>query len=136
MIQLHLIITAIATVVFCSVGITWGIRSYWESFGAAIFSILGGMALFILLISLVPYSPKYWMVYPESGTITTLAARSAASESKLTSEFALKLDESDTVIISTDPRLLTLQEGDEVALACTWGWRPQGKDQYNCVLAN
>ena len=54
-----------------------------------------------------------------------------ADETKLTSEFAGEVDGIDGVLISEDPRFLSLDEGDTVNLSCQWVWQYGSADIHS-----
>jgi len=145
--QLHLIIVPLvfaallaATIFFHSKARKKSLESgkeYTDSihalfgFMGMVFSAIMGIAI---LISLIPFQPKFWFVHSEAGTITEIDSRSASDGSNLITDFAIKLDSVEDVLISNDPRFLQVEKGDSVDLICTWEWVPYGKDIYNCQL--
>lgn len=85
------------------------------------------------------FGPKYWTIKENNNlTITSIDSRSTISdengESKLTTEFAVELDGIDGVIISEDPRFLSLDKGDNVNLSCHWIWQYDAADINSCRI--
>lgn len=107
------------------------------SFFLAIASFGAGLALFISIIALVPFNPKYWTITDQAGTVTsvkTLTVVTDSDDAQLSANFVVTLDDKQQVIMD-DPRVQNVKVGDNVDLKCTWEWVYAGKDKQNCQFA-
>lgn len=108
------------------------------SLASNMFVAIGGISTFafVIALSLNGLGFKYWVLEQHDDlTITSIDSRSAiADETKLTSEFAVEVDGIDGVLISEDPRFLSLDEGDTVNLSCHWVWQYGSADIHSCRI--
>ena len=113
----------------------FNLDSNWVG-AAAIFGFMTAFTLVALVVSLIPFNAKYWTYETRSGTIETIDVRAAISDSEttLTGEYAVILNDDKEVLIATDPRLQTYKVGDKVEFICGWEWVYAGSDKLNCNL--
>ena len=132
-----IVLGIIAAIFFVLAFIFWVKREKFELLH--IFFDIFGVACSIVAIALLSangFGTKYWEIEQyDDLTITSIDSRSAvADETKLTSEFAVEVDGIDGVLISEDPRFLSLDEGDTVNLSCQWVWQYGSADIHSCRI--
>jgi hypothetical protein len=147
MFQLHLIIVAALTLVFAiPTVIVWFFAARQAAspkynngglaFTAIIGGILSGMFLLALLTMLAPFNSKYWMITPESGTVTSVQTQTVLTSSEatqLTPRFVVTIDD-DLEVIMDDPRIRNVEVGDSINVNCTYEYIYAGTDKRNCIL--
>lgn len=99
-------------------------------------AILTVIVLLITVLSFIPFNPAYWVMHNQSGEITSIEKRSVGNEGSISSEFALTLDGSSTVLTSDDVRILNYEKGDQIDLTCVLDWKMYAQDVYVCDLAD
>ena len=149
MFQLHLIILGLVALVLILATIALIVikkriekkNEYADTEGlwlaVAIGYVVSGIILLIFIIMLAPFNPKYWIITPEAGTVTSIQTQTVLtgddSSSQLTPRFVLTLDD-ETVVIMDDPRVQNVEVGDEINLNCTDEFVYSGTDKRNCIL--
>lgn len=108
----------------------------WHGMLAFASFLLAGLVTVILLICLVPFQPKYWVMTNEIAEVTRVETQTAidgsGSNSQIISNVVLTLD-SGRVVIIEDPRALNIEVGDDVNLRCMTDWVYGGSDVITCV---
>ena len=132
-----IVLGIIAVIFFILAFIFWVKREKFELLH--IFFDIFGVACSLTAIALLStngFGTKYWELEQyDDLTITSIDSRSTvADETKLTSEFAVEVDGIDGVLISEDPRFLSLDEGDTVNLSCHWVWQYGSADIHTCKI--
>lgn len=148
MVQLHIIILASVIAVFIAFSlIMWVVakrqesKNRYDGSGAEFIAKVGGIFSIIFIVvfiaGLAPFNPKYWMITPETGTVTKIQTQTVLtgsnSNSQLTPRFVLALDNGMQVIMD-DPRVQSVKVGDSISLNCTVEFIYAGKDKVNCIL--
>lgn len=106
--------------------------SFWIR-GVAV--ALAAIMALVFIISLLPYSPRYWVLTQKTGTIETLSNRFVEGNGDLSGQtYTLTLKGDPTPHVVTDSRVLGLSTGDFVDLTCSLEWVYGGADTSNCYL--
>lgn len=140
MLHLHIIIIAIVlALLVVSAAITAALHrrdpySDWGFTAAFCIAFSIGMGLG-LVVSLFPFQPKYWFITQHEGTVTSIETRSSSNEDDIVTLFSVGIDSMDQNVLTSDPRFLDVEIGDELAVACSIEWVYAGKDIINCVLS-
>jgi hypothetical protein len=101
----------------------------WSAVGAASF-----MAL-VLVISLVPFNPTYWVLTQHQGIIASISNSFVDGTGDISgSTYTLTLEGDRTPRVVVDSRILGLEVGDRVDLTCSLEWVYGGADINNCYL--
>jgi len=107
----------------------------WMQFTGWLISVFGGLAFVALVICLVPFQPKYWVLTEHNGSIATISNRFVDGTGDITeSTYTLTLDGEDTPLVVSDSRITGLKVGQQVSLTCSLGWVYGGADVTNCYL--
>lgn len=105
--------------------------------GGLVFFLGGGVALLTVALALIPFSPKYWVLTPYEGTIDTLSSQTVIESKDLTPRYVVTLEGIDEQMITTDPRIMLFEEGEQIEFICGWEWVYGGADRLNCnVITN
>lgn len=102
-----------------------------------IFFLGGGIAVLAIIIALIPFNPKYWVLTSYEGTIDTLSSQTVIESKDLTPRYVVTLEGIDEQMITTDPRIMLFEEGEQIEFICGWEWVYGGAERLNCnVVTN
>lgn len=113
----------------------WDFLDSWRGFCAFLAIIFTSIAVIATLISMVPFSAKYWTINYVSGTVASASNQFTDGTGNLVGDYIITLDGDSTQYLATDSRLTTVRPGDHVDMACTVQWNYGGVDSNNCDLA-
>lgn len=86
----------------------------------------------VLVLSLIPFNPKYYGVYEVNGTVVKTESVLAPDGSNYP-VVAARLDTLDEAVVIDDPRAAMIQ-GESVKLTCKRVWVPHAADKIVCNL--
>jgi dolichol kinase len=145
MLQLQFIITPIIFAVLASASIACALigrrtsrRDRWLggdwTFGATAVGAAAAVTLLALLIMLIPFDGKYFMINERTGTVATVSNQFVNGTGDSTSQsFIVTLEGNKTPYELTDNRASVL-DGKDVTLVCTTEFVYMGADRENCVI--
>lgn len=101
----------------------------WTTFGVGLTTLL------VLTISLIPFSPKYWVLTEHTGELASISNRFVEGTGDVSGQtYTLTFVDDPTPRVITDSRILGLEAGDTVSLTCSLEWVYGGADRSNCYM--
>lgn len=92
------------------------------------------LAGFYFGMMLPPYDASFYRTYQITGEVTDVQAAFAGDEGTISQSFVVEVEGISDLITSDDQRFRTIEEGDEVTLACSKEFRYFQAPWFDCAF--